>query len=666
VWRHENRRSEADFFFSDYLTLDIDGGISLEEAKIKFEKYKVLIIATKSHQKPKKVKGQTVIEDRFRVIIPFDKRIYRASDYRETMQDVLTKFPFIDPKCLDLARFFYLCQDNILFEKNDGLSWPTKKEKKKAPKRWLKDKNEYQAKKKLLEKLNTTSFKQHMISLNGFGKQRFWLRQIQNEAPHAYRKKIGKSIQYGPEGALYGWYPAGEPQFEMMPVVRKFHNRTVKQLIPVKLIGWKTLPKGFMVIELKNEPRGSDFKWLKASRYSQFGQYYRIWLSYDFSKYPSSDLDSLFLQMQFKIWSTIQILDLDGKYDLDISSIKRVDEIVVAIPAEIEILKSHAQIHGFIKSVDECVDPEELNKAKTAKRVRDHRSQKQAGKAKESIANEQDEIEDSIADEEEKLIESEPAKGTREYSIKISENLAKYIENQVFKQNLPEEIISSQGSFETVLRHILGHASLIAKIYLSPSRQRLIIEYGMFRISSTILADYFRGYTEHKISARTIRRILGSLIHMGYFTASGYFIKKKSKAYTPTAKLIKALLLANISDSLPEGSKTVRSLYPLEDDINDRDFRHLIENDKFDLEYEKNSRKFIDQIEEPCDGQFNEWVFKTTAYFETMHEHKTWLLQHYPQFMAAKKDRWPGFYNAWRSHQRRKVKKRKTEGSIDD
>ena len=81
-WSNENQ---------NLLILDIDDGMTIEEAKQEFKDYKYLIATTKSHQIEKK--GITC--DRFRVIFSATN-VPMGDDYFKAMRALERKYPFID------------------------------------------------------------------------------------------------------------------------------------------------------------------------------------------------------------------------------------------------------------------------------------------------------------------------------------------------------------------------------------------------------------------------------------------------------------------------------------------------------------------------------------------------------------------------------------------
>ncbi len=87
------------------LILDIDDGLTLDEAKSFFSGSKALISTTRNHQKLK----NDVICDRYRVILPLKASINcTASEYTKVMALLIEeKFSFIDGSCKDASRMYF-------------------------------------------------------------------------------------------------------------------------------------------------------------------------------------------------------------------------------------------------------------------------------------------------------------------------------------------------------------------------------------------------------------------------------------------------------------------------------------------------------------------------------------------------------------------------------
>lgn len=111
AWK-DGHRANKNFLYSDWCVLDFDSpDMPLAQAVRVFCDRIHIIGITKSHQKDKK----GVICDRFRVVIPWEKRITDTRVYRWNMQRLLDRYP-IDDKALDPARFFFPCTRIVALE----------------------------------------------------------------------------------------------------------------------------------------------------------------------------------------------------------------------------------------------------------------------------------------------------------------------------------------------------------------------------------------------------------------------------------------------------------------------------------------------------------------------------------------------------------------------
>jgi hypothetical protein len=109
-------RNSVNFDFSDYCGLDFDDTISIDDAIGIFKDYRAVIATTKNHRKRKK----GVIADRFRVIVPWERRITCRHEYVQNMTSVIKEYE-ADGACKDAGRFFnpsleiVFANDNELF-----------------------------------------------------------------------------------------------------------------------------------------------------------------------------------------------------------------------------------------------------------------------------------------------------------------------------------------------------------------------------------------------------------------------------------------------------------------------------------------------------------------------------------------------------------------------
>jgi hypothetical protein len=102
----DRHRSNANFDSMDLFVADIDGGCTIEEAKLILAEFECLIGTSRSHQKQKDEKPPC---DRFRVLIPLAEPITSDADFKATWFKFHELLPAIDPACKDAARFYYPC-----------------------------------------------------------------------------------------------------------------------------------------------------------------------------------------------------------------------------------------------------------------------------------------------------------------------------------------------------------------------------------------------------------------------------------------------------------------------------------------------------------------------------------------------------------------------------
>lgn len=102
-------RLKKNFRIAEWLGLDFDDGLTLEDAKRKFDPYLHVIGTTKSHQVEKG--GKTC--DRFRVFLRFGDRCTSADDYEETARKWVRETG-ADKACVDAARFFFPCKEIVV------------------------------------------------------------------------------------------------------------------------------------------------------------------------------------------------------------------------------------------------------------------------------------------------------------------------------------------------------------------------------------------------------------------------------------------------------------------------------------------------------------------------------------------------------------------------
>jgi transcription elongation factor Elf1 len=109
-----SRKSE-NFEYATCVMLDIDNGMTLQEAESTLDQHQLnrAIITSKSH---------TAVHHRFRIIIPLSRKIYTHLNYKDVVRDLkVSLFPAVDPNAMDGARFFFYSPDTAYYSsKWDG------------------------------------------------------------------------------------------------------------------------------------------------------------------------------------------------------------------------------------------------------------------------------------------------------------------------------------------------------------------------------------------------------------------------------------------------------------------------------------------------------------------------------------------------------------------
>jgi len=93
-------RSKDTFISTDFLVLDIDDGLRIEDAEKRIEEsnYTCLAVPTTSH---------TPEHHRYRLIFPLSRTITKVEEFEASILDLMEAFPESDLACKDYARFFF-------------------------------------------------------------------------------------------------------------------------------------------------------------------------------------------------------------------------------------------------------------------------------------------------------------------------------------------------------------------------------------------------------------------------------------------------------------------------------------------------------------------------------------------------------------------------------
>jgi hypothetical protein len=118
----DNYRNINNFEKSYFIGIDVDEGLSLEDAKRIFADHKHIIGTTRSHQKDKVTKSGKVKPacDRFRIILFLTEPITDAETFYTTWFSLESKFEGLDPACKDPSRFWFPSVEIVSSKINEG------------------------------------------------------------------------------------------------------------------------------------------------------------------------------------------------------------------------------------------------------------------------------------------------------------------------------------------------------------------------------------------------------------------------------------------------------------------------------------------------------------------------------------------------------------------
>lgn len=117
-------RHNDNFISSDFMSLDIDSGLTIEEAEERVKKLKIacLCLPSPSH---------TSKNHKFRLVFPLAKTIFNSDDFEATWKWLQDQFPELDKQCSDLARWYAPSKMDDGFWQDGDFLIPKKVEKSK-------------------------------------------------------------------------------------------------------------------------------------------------------------------------------------------------------------------------------------------------------------------------------------------------------------------------------------------------------------------------------------------------------------------------------------------------------------------------------------------------------------------------------------------------------
>ena len=118
----DNTRNSKNFVSANVLILDIDEGLSIEQAKAMLDGYRSLIVTTMSHQKTEKNGNKIEAGDRFRILLDMEGTISDPNIYAQVIQGLIQTFK-ADKRCKDLARFYYCNPEQEVYTISGDKYW---------------------------------------------------------------------------------------------------------------------------------------------------------------------------------------------------------------------------------------------------------------------------------------------------------------------------------------------------------------------------------------------------------------------------------------------------------------------------------------------------------------------------------------------------------------
>ena len=111
--KHGYRRVKDNLDSIDLVSIDIDEGLTIEEAEeiIRKNGFFGIVATTRNHRKEKITSGGTVKPpcDRMRAILAAERRM-SSTEYSATLQKAFELFPMADASCKDPSRFYFKCR----------------------------------------------------------------------------------------------------------------------------------------------------------------------------------------------------------------------------------------------------------------------------------------------------------------------------------------------------------------------------------------------------------------------------------------------------------------------------------------------------------------------------------------------------------------------------
>lgn len=620
VWDSNKKRAGYNFKHSDFLTLDIDDGITLKEAVSILEGFDILVLATKNHLKAKKVESvnEEKVNERFRIIIPFERRVTSLAEYKATMDKIKEVFPWADLSCLDPARVYWASK-SILYKSSGGKKWKVAKP----------NEDDHRYEKAVLfgpsynheSRFNKTEDKKALRKVqvrNGLNKSFFLIKNsgsIGGKKDYYQINYLERGIKYKKNADLpsiylrkdgsstWLWLPSASPVY----YYDKENRKTIHERLRIN-------NKGFLIFQGSKDYKykNSDFKGIHHIPFRTNNNRLRILIPYNLKKEEGyvKKVKDLCESIRRVIYSRNKSINFCGFYTA-----------ISAIPKEIEALNkakikfNTQKLISKIK-VDGLIDLSYIS---------------------DKSVEEGDEIEKSILELKVELFS---------FRLKSEFKLKKMLEKKKIDSNL--ETVHHCGSFFKIfegelpklsfkltkkeqiwLRFFLSNNKLFYKFRLDGNN--LYIKDAYFKASVNLIYKYFKKYGVDACES-TGRRLLSKLVKNNYLEiVEKEVFKKTSRKYRLTLdfyeKLIKSKMAIN-------GDKIC-------------DFKIIIEDLISELNGQGKIDGFIRLIEPPTAGEWNDYIFKNVRNFRSFNDCLRYFEVNHGDFLYEKKERITQLKSAW-------------------
>lgn len=654
VWKKDESRISGAFDFCDFLVLDFDGGLAIKDALERLNGSDFLMLATKSHRVPKKNDHRVL--DRFRVIIPFARRIDNLADFYATMRSAADLFPEADKKCLDAARFYWTRGKGEI-ARGEGDPFEVKNGDENDRKKAFAE--TFGSPPSDLKGFNLTSERICVIKSGGFGLLRFDFvdsRSMTSQSPN-YSKRVKKPFRLGRlDTPSHWWAPAKKPVREKIKTLNS-QGETAYRAGRFLREDWRE--RGLIAFEIEGKI-SRKFMFLRGLITRHPGGS-RLWVAYDVTDsggvglgkdieekagFPSggptgsvpTPTEARIEDIKKTLRELFSAMGVEGSVKAESWDFGRK---IPLVPSEIQKLRDFDFSGKFIRFKDERI----LKKIQSFEKTPlDFSGPGQKGSRRDEanyvnsnnvVANRMERGHDSTDPIAKKNRDDHVLRHSVNHGLtwRMSMNEARPVP-------LTRKFWKSLRELDVILGHpkLCGGLSLIGEtLTVRTSPLRISAKKIVDLISDSAAGDMVLDVVKAMSMERSVRRLVSSLVEDGYLvTVDKFYVPgRRGRVLSPTRKLFEEIFQAGILVDEAQGRLPPRAGVEVILDMEDSS---------------------PSEIGEPTDGLFNEWVWRAAWKFSTRRDFFDWLNENHGEFLLAKNDRWGQAENAWKRRQTFKKK----------